>query len=100
MPIKSENDAFRITYGAAILIGLSIALGALVTPLAGVALCVGGVLGALFVEQRLREPDRVPALREAVRESPIATTPARRRVLVVANQTVGGDELKAELLMR
>jgi GABA permease len=100
MPIKSETDAFRITYGAAVLIGLSIALGALVTPLAGVALCVGGVLGALFVEQRLREPDRVPALREAVNESPIAATPARRRVLVVANQTVGGEELKEEILSR
>jgi hypothetical protein len=100
MPIKSETDAFRIAYGSAALIALSVALGALVTALAGVALFVGGLLGALFVEHRLRDPDRVEALREAAHEPHSPARSGRRRVLVVANQTVGGDELKSEILKR
>jgi GABA permease len=86
MPIKSETDAFRIAYGSAALIALSVALGALVTPLAGVALFV----------------DRVQPLREALREPPLHSSArsARKRVLVVANQTVGGEELKDEILKR
>jgi GABA permease len=102
MPIKSETDAFRIAYGSAILIGLSVALGALVTPLAGVALCAGGILGALFAEFRIKDPDRPQPLREASRQAGRARREAggRRRVLVVANQTVGGEELKAEILKR
>jgi GABA permease len=101
MPIKSETDAFRIAYGSAILIGLSVALGALVTPLAGVALCAGGIFGALFAEFRIKDPDRLQPLREASREAGGARgAGGRKRVLVVANQTVGGEELKAEILKR
>src|SRR3981081_1091756 len=100
LPIKSETDAFYLAFGSAILIGLSVALGAIVTPLAGVALLAGGVLGALFVDIRLKDPERIEALREASNESPFSGPPARKRVLVVANQKVGGDELKAEILKR
>jgi len=102
IPIKSEADAFRLAYGFALLIGLSVALGAVVTPWAGVALCAGGVIGALLLELSVKDPDRMQPLREAVHSTPLAGPPqrTRKRVMVVANQTVGGQELKAEILKR
>jgi GABA permease len=100
IPIKSETDAFRVAYGSAILIGLSVALGATVTPVAGVALCVGGLLGALFLEFSIKDPDRLQLLREASEDGARAVPRTRKRILVVANQTIGGDELKAEIVRR
>jgi GABA permease len=101
IPIKSETDAFRLAYGSALLIGLSVALGAVLTPLAGVALLVGGLLGALFLDVATKDPDRVQPLREAATSPPLAgRRRARRRVMVVANQTVGGKELKTEIMHR
>jgi GABA permease len=101
MPIKSEADAFRIAFGAAALIGLSVALGAILTPLVGVALCIGGVLGALYLDYALRDEDRMEPLHEAAVASGSTGRPAARpRILVVANQTLGGEELKQEILRR
>jgi hypothetical protein len=102
IPMKSETDAFRLAYGLAFLIGLSVALGAIVTPWAGVALWAGGVLGALFLELSIKDPDRPHPLHEAEHSSPQVGPPlgGRKRVLVIANQTVGGEELKAEILKR
>jgi GABA permease len=102
IPIKSEAEAFRLAYGFALLIGLSVVLGAILTPWAGVALCAGGVLGALYLELTSKDPDRIEPLREAAHSTPLAGPPrqSRKRVLVVANQTVGGEELKAEILKR
>jgi GABA permease len=103
MPIKSEADAFRVAFGAAALIGLSVALGAILTPVVGVALCAGGVLGAVYLEFILKDPDRRAPLHEAELESARPRprgAPARPRILVVANQTLGGEELKREILRR
>lgn len=101
MPVKSEIDAFRLAYGLVLLIGLSVALGSIVTALLGAALFAGGMLVALLRGLLLRnDPDRIRPLREAFEAAPPAGKHTRRRVLVVANQTVGGEELKAELLSR
>jgi hypothetical protein len=102
VPVKSETDAFRIAYGFALLVGISVAVGAAATPLAGVAVLAGGLVGAVGVELSFKDPDHAQPLREASRSMPLeeAGASARPRVLVVANQTVGGDELKAEILGR
>jgi len=103
MPIKSEADAFRVAFGAAGLIGLSVAIGAILTPLVGLALCVGGLLGAVYLDIAVKDDDRRLPLQEASHESGRPTTralPARPRILVVANQTLGGEELKAEIMSR
>jgi GABA permease len=103
IPIKSEADAFRVAFGAAVLIGLSLAVGALLTPVAGVALCIGGVLGAVYLDFMLVDPDRRAPLQEAAVQSGHARArgrSARPRILVVANQTLGGAELKREILQR
>src|SRR5207244_1929618 len=103
MPIKSEADAFRVAFGAAALIGLSVAIGAILTPLVGVALCVGGLRGAVYLDIAIKDEDRMQPLQEASLESarpPGRAVPVRPRILVVANQTLGGEELKQEILSR
>ena len=57
-PIRGETDAFYIAFGAAALIGVSAAVGALVDPLAGVAVFVVGVIAALVWDARTKDPDR------------------------------------------
>ena len=100
LPVKSESDAFRIAYGGVLLIGLSVAVGALLVPVAGVALFAGGLLGALTWDLASEDPDRRDALREAADASAGQAVDGRRRILVVANQTLVGRELREELLRR
>ena len=99
VPVKSEADAFRVAYGTAALIGGSIALGAATRPLVGVALFGGGMLGAIGWDLATQDPDRA-TLGDHVR----ATRPrtrrdaGRHRILVIANETLGGRELRDEIL--
>jgi hypothetical protein len=99
-PVKSETDAFRIAYGWAFLIGFSLALGVLLAPVVGVALFVGGVLGVVAYDLAIEDPDRRQPLREAAGSAPTVTPGDHRRVLVVSNETLGGRELREELLRR
>jgi GABA permease len=101
IPVKSEGDAFRLAYGLAILIGVSVALGAAIAPVVGIALFGGGVLGAFLLEFLVKDPEQPQPLREASQASRmLAARSPGRRILVVANQTVGGEELKNEILAR
>jgi hypothetical protein len=97
-PVRSEADAFRIVFGSAVVIAASVVLGALTVPLVGVALFVGAVVGALFWELRTEDPDRRRPLREAALQGERFARGDRRRVLVVANRTLRGEELRSELL--
>jgi GABA permease len=98
-PIRNETDAFRLAVGGAGLTAASVALGATTDPLAGGALFVGGIFGTLIWEVSTDDPDRRRPLREAAAEGRRIATPSGRRVLVVANRTLQGDEL-AEALRR
>jgi hypothetical protein len=97
IPVRSETDALYVTCGIAALIAASVILGALVDPIAGVALFVGGVAGAVFWEVGTEDPDRARPLREAWSEGPRVAPAARRRVLVVANRTLAGEKLRETL---
>jgi hypothetical protein len=99
MPVKSERDAFRIAYGGALLIVAAVLLGALISPFAAVGLLVVCGLAALLGELRTKDPDRRRPLREAAGQARPASD-GRRRILVVANETLCGDELRAELAGR
>src|SRR5215218_8087794 len=99
-PVRSEADAFHIAVGCAGLIAASIALGSLLDPLVGVALVVGAILGAFFWEVATKDPDRHRPLREAASQAPPRERTTAPRVLVVANRTLGGAELRAELHRR
>src|SRR5262245_22359006 len=94
IPVRSETDALYVTCGVGALIAASVIVGALIDPFVGVALFVGGVGGALFWELGTEDPDRAQPLREAWTDGPHG---GRRRVLVVANRTLAGDELRDAL---
>jgi hypothetical protein len=100
LPVKSETDAFRIAYGSTLLIGVSVALGAFVSPLVGIALFAGGVLGAIGYDVAVKDPDRLQSLREAARAAGARPSDGRSRILVIANETLVGRELRDELLAR
>ena len=90
-PVRSETDAFHIAVGIAVVLGASLSLGVLVTPLVGIALFVGAVVGVLFWEFATTDPDRRRPLREAAAAGRRNATPGRRCVLVVANRTLPSD---------
>jgi hypothetical protein len=96
-PIRGETDAFYVAVGAAGLIAASVAVGAIAEPLVGVALFAGGVVGALIWDVSTKDPDRRRPLREAALAGAANTPSRRRRVLVVANRTLAGGELRARI---
>ena len=99
-PIRSETDAFHLALGGAALTGGSVALGALVDPIAGVALFAGGLIGAFVWDISGKDPDRRRPIREAAAAGRRDSPSTRRRVLVVANRTLQGEELAAILRRR
>jgi hypothetical protein len=99
-PVRSEADAFHIAVGCAALTVAALALGSLLDPLVGVALLVGAVVGAFLWEISTEDPDRRRPLREAASAGPSRPQTAAPRVLVVANRTLHGAELRAELQRR
>jgi hypothetical protein len=98
-PVRSETDAFHIAWGGCALMVASVTLGALVTPFAGIALLAGAVAGAFIWEIATKDPDRRRPLREAAARGR-ATPHDRPCVLVVANRTLRGGPLRAELVRR
>jgi GABA permease len=99
-PVRSETDAFFIALGTAVVLGVSIVLGALTTPWAGVALFVGALIGAFIWEVGTQDPDRRRPLREAAAMGAARRTSGPRRLLVVANRTLDAESLRAELVRR
>ena len=86
-PIRSEADAFRfvlLTIGYFALV----VIGSVINVWLDVAVFVVLTVGVLwwFVVRR-REPDA------PIRQAPAASPPEQYRVLVVANETVGGSQL-------
>jgi hypothetical protein len=69
----------------------------LLDPLVGVALVAGAGIGALTWELASKDPERRRPLREAASAAPPRNRTAGRRVLVVANRTLHGSELRAEI---
>jgi hypothetical protein len=99
-PVRGEADAFRITLGGAGLVGASVTLGALAGGVAGVALFGGGVIGALIWDFSTTDAERPQPLREAASEGPRASRSSGRKVLVIANRTLAGEELRTLLRRR
>jgi hypothetical protein len=99
-PVRSETDAFFIAVGCAALIAASLALGLLVAPLVGVVLLVGAVVGAFVWAVASNDPDRRRPLAEAASEGRRGRRATGPRILVVANRTLHGEELRAELRRR
>jgi GABA permease len=92
-PIRSEADAFRFVWATIVYFGL-IVLGSLVSR--WVALAVFVVLTAAVLWWVLRRRESAAPVRQA----PAASPPGEHRILVVANETVGGPELLSEIRAR
>ncbi|HWT25952.1 MAG TPA: hypothetical protein VN213_20770 [Solirubrobacteraceae bacterium] len=99
-PVRSEADAFHIAVGCAVLLAASSVLGAVVDVLVGVALFLGAVAGAILWELATKDPERRRPFREAASEAPARSGTTAPRVLVVANRTLEGEDLRAELRRR
>ncbi len=95
IPTRSEQDAFRLTIGGAALIVVSVLVGWLGSPLAGVVVFVAGLLGAGVAYLRAPNPDRHTPLRDAARAPhPHGAAPGVRHVLVLANDALAGERLR------
>jgi hypothetical protein len=92
-PIRSEADAFRFVWATIAYFGL-IVIGSLIGAWVGLAVFV--VLTAGVVSWILRRGRGEPPVRQA----PAASPPGEHRILVVANETVGGAELLSEIRKR
>jgi hypothetical protein len=99
IPVKSERDAFFLAYGTAAVLGAAVILGVVAGPLYGAVLVAGVVIGAIVWELRTRDADRPQPAREAAEAAPPGDA-TRHRVLVVANETVAGRELREEIMRR
>ncbi|HWK16708.1 MAG TPA: hypothetical protein VNR66_04575 [Solirubrobacteraceae bacterium] len=97
-PIRSEREAFRLVFGTVAVIAVAVVLGVLTTAWVGVAVLIVAIVAAAAAYLRAENPDRREALGEAARESHPAGSPAgTRHVLVVANETLSGDELRRQI---
>jgi hypothetical protein len=96
VPVKSEAEAFRLTFGFMVVGVVAVLLGAAVSPWLGIALLVLVGAVALWTQLRRRDEDR-ETLRDLHADDP---ADGRHRLLVIANQTVAGDELRQEIIER
>ena len=90
-PVRSEADAFRIVWLTIGYFAL-IVIASVISKWLGVAVFVVLTLGVLWWVFRTRAPQEAPE-----RQAPAASPEGEHRVLVVANETVGGAELLAAL---
>jgi hypothetical protein len=99
MPIRSETEAVRFVFAGAAVIGISLLLGWQLAPWVGVAAFVLAVVVGAIAYLRASNPDQWTPLRDAEREPhPHGPPLGTRRVLVVANETLAGDELGERIL--
>jgi GABA permease len=96
-PVRSETDAFYIAFGAAVVIGACALLGVLVGLLAGAGLFVVVLAGICVWAFATKDPERRQPLREAARVGRGTADRDRPLILVVANRTLGDQDLRAEM---
>jgi hypothetical protein len=98
-PIRSEADAYRFTMGAVAVVAVSVLVGWLTAPLAGVAVFVVAAIVAAVAYVVVGGRDHPTVLRDAATEPHPHGAPAgKRHVIVVANQALAGAELRDAIL--
>lgn len=97
-PIRSEGEAVRFVFASFAVIAVSVLVGWLVEPLVGVAIFAVAVVVAAVAYLRADNPDRRTVLRDAAHgPHPHGARGGTRHVLVVANETLAGDELRERI---
>ena len=100
LPVRSEADAFRVTYGVALLVGVSVALGLLLSPVWGAVLFTILTLGVLIADLVANDPERPVPLRAAAHAPHPEVSADAWRILVVANESLEGEGTRAAILGR
>jgi hypothetical protein len=100
VPVKSEAEAFHLAWGGVLVIVICVILGAVTTALVGVALFVGCLLGIVGWELATKDPAAPKPLSDAHAAGHRPSDGRKRRVLVIANQTMLGRELRDEMVRR
>jgi hypothetical protein len=100
VPVKSETEAFHLAWGGVLVIAVCVGLGALTAPLVGVALFAGVLLGIVGWELATKDPAPPKPLSDALAAGRDMRATHKRRVLVIANQTMLGRELRDEIVRR
>jgi len=93
-PLRSEAEAFQFLVGAVVYFGL-IAIAGVINAWAGLAVFI--VLSVIVVLWWLRARRNEVAPKEVPRSR---SGPDERRILVIANETVGGRELRDRITER
>ena len=94
MPIRSETEAFRFVLASAAVIAVSVLVGFLTTAVVGVVVFVLALAVAAIAYLRADNPDQPTPLRDAEHDPhPHGPPASTRHVLVVANETLEGDDL-------
>jgi hypothetical protein len=98
IPFKTESDAFRVAVVLGVAVGASVLVGWLTSQAYGVVFFAASIAAGVTFELAGRETDRRSALQEAAdAPHPHGASGAKRHILVVANETLAGEELRREL---
>ena len=97
IPFKTETDAFRVAAALGLLLGVSIVVGALSSPPYGVVVFAAGCAAGLVFELSGRETVDHGLRDAASAPHPHGPGPGKRHILVVAERTLAGEELRREL---
>jgi hypothetical protein len=98
VPFKTESDAFRVAVALGLLAGGSILVGWLASRPYGVVVFAAGIAAGVTFELAGRDVDGASSLREAVdAPHPHGASGGKRRVLVIAEQALRGEELCRQL---
>jgi hypothetical protein len=98
LPVQSETDAFRVTYGVAFLVGVSVAVGLALSPVWGAALFAILTLGVLLADLLAKDSQRPLPLRAAAHAPHPDASANAWRILVVANESLEGEDVRAAIL--
>jgi GABA permease len=100
-PVRSEADAFHLVVAIGVVVVVSVALGALISPVVGVVLLAVALGAGMFWELRTKDPERRQPLREAHTHGRVNQPSGDgNRLLVVANRTLASDSLRSEIRRR
>jgi hypothetical protein len=99
VPIRSEQEAFRLAIAGVFAVGVAVLIGWLTEAVIGAAVFGAMVVIALVAYLRAANPEQRMVLREAASAPHPHGAPAgKRHVLVVANEVLEGAELRGQIL--